>query len=255
MPRQQTSAPEAPALDREGLVPLYYQLEAVLEQRILEGVWGAHERLPSERALCEEFGVSRAVVRPALEILERQGHVVRIQGSGTFVAPPKRALSVRGLVPTILAGVEVNVEMHVLSAERRAATKTETPALGLARRDRVLQVFATLSVDERPACMYNTTIALDRAPFVDALLREGARLRGWGPFGDLALGNATVMIEGGICTELEADQLALSPGAHVMVANILQDASPGPVESAWVIYPAESVRLGVETAAPRPAAA
>ena len=250
MSRQEIRTVPPRALDRDGLVPLYYQLEAVLEQRILEGVWAPHERLPSERQLCEEFEVSRAVVRPALEILERQGHVVRIQGSGTFVAPPKRALQVRGLVPMFLAGVDANVEIRVLSAERRPASKSDTPTLGLGRRDRVLQVFATLSIDDRPACMSNTTIALDRVPFVDSLLREGGRLSGCGPFDGVALREATVMLEVGVCTELEADQLALSPGAHVLVANVLQDSESGPVESAWMIYAADSVRLGLQAAPP-----
>ncbi|MCG6122547.1 MAG: FCD domain-containing protein [Microvirga sp.] len=43
-------------------------------------------RLPTERALSEEFGVSRNVVRRAFARLEARNEVVRIIGSGTYVA-------------------------------------------------------------------------------------------------------------------------------------------------------------------------
>ncbi|HMJ95715.1 MAG TPA: GntR family transcriptional regulator [Thermoleophilaceae bacterium] len=240
-------------LDREEVVPLYYQLEAVLEQRILEGVWAPLERLPSERELCEEFGVSRAVVRPALDILERQGHIVRVQGSGTFVAPPKRTLAPRGLVPMFIEPIPVDVEVNVLTADERQAEVSESPSLELAGHERLLQVFATIVIASRPACMLNTTIVLERVPFLGPILREGARLSGCGPFGDVSMGPARTTVEGGICTELEAQQLELSPGSHVFVANILQSGEPGPLESAWAIYPADSVRLEIPRACSAPA--
>lgn len=42
-------------------------------------------RLPAESVLAEEFGVSRGTVRQALTILERDGFILRRQGSGTFI--------------------------------------------------------------------------------------------------------------------------------------------------------------------------
>ncbi|GAA1910616.1 FadR/GntR family transcriptional regulator [Williamsia serinedens] len=44
-------------------------------------------RLPTERDLAADIGVSRAVVRSALDELAAQGRVVRHVGRGTFVAP------------------------------------------------------------------------------------------------------------------------------------------------------------------------
>ena len=41
-------------------------------------------KLPSERDLCRQFGVSRGRVRAVLDLLEEQGLVARHQGSGTF---------------------------------------------------------------------------------------------------------------------------------------------------------------------------
>ncbi len=53
---------------------------------ILQGRLKAGERLPTERALAEEYQVSRHVVREALKRLEAMRLVTTQQGSGTYVA-------------------------------------------------------------------------------------------------------------------------------------------------------------------------
>ena len=47
----------------------------------------AGEVLPTEPALCEEFGFSRTVVREGLKLLEGRGLVRVEQGRGTTVQP------------------------------------------------------------------------------------------------------------------------------------------------------------------------
>lgn len=74
-------------LDKNSPVPLYHQLQASVEERIGSGEWPPGRQLPSERELCEEYGVSRITVRQALAALANAGRVARQQGVGTFVAP------------------------------------------------------------------------------------------------------------------------------------------------------------------------
>jgi GntR family transcriptional repressor for pyruvate dehydrogenase complex len=57
------------------------QFHSMIRQRALPH--GA--RLPSERLLAEQFGVSRSSVREAIRSLELQGLVVSKRGSGTFI--------------------------------------------------------------------------------------------------------------------------------------------------------------------------
>jgi GntR family transcriptional regulator len=70
---------------KKGPIPLYYQLERALRKRILNGKITPSGQFPTERQLCEEFGVSRITVRQALMILENEGIISREQGRGTFV--------------------------------------------------------------------------------------------------------------------------------------------------------------------------
>lgn len=59
-------------------------LTTVLVRRVLAGAYPAGEKLPAEREMSEEFGVSRHVVREALKRLEAIG-IIRIQhGSGVY---------------------------------------------------------------------------------------------------------------------------------------------------------------------------
>ena len=57
---------------------------------ILLGEYPTHSTLPPESRLAEEYGVSRTVVRSALEVLKREGVVKSRQGSGTVVAESDR---------------------------------------------------------------------------------------------------------------------------------------------------------------------
>ncbi len=57
---------------------------------ILSGRFGAGERLPPERRLAAEFGVSRPTVRQALGVLASHGLVESRIGSGTFVVGVSR---------------------------------------------------------------------------------------------------------------------------------------------------------------------
>jgi DNA-binding LacI/PurR family transcriptional regulator len=64
--------------------PLTDGLVGRLRQAISEGRF-ADGRLPDERALTAEFGVSRGTVRAALEVLESEGLILRVQGRGTLL--------------------------------------------------------------------------------------------------------------------------------------------------------------------------
>ncbi|HLO76386.1 MAG TPA: FadR/GntR family transcriptional regulator [Magnetospirillum sp.] len=53
--------------------------------RIASGEWAPGQRLPGERQLAEDMGVSRVSVRAALQTLKTQGFIDAVQGGGTRV--------------------------------------------------------------------------------------------------------------------------------------------------------------------------
>lgn len=71
--------------------PLYLQLKDSIFEKILSGQIADGALLPTEKALAEEFRLSRVTVRKALEELKNDGIVKSVQGSGTVVSYLKRA--------------------------------------------------------------------------------------------------------------------------------------------------------------------
>jgi GntR family phosphonate transport system transcriptional regulator len=72
-------------LDRRKGVELWRQIRQIIESEIMDGVYQAGDRLPTEYALAKRFGVNRHTVRRALGALEEAGTIRIEQGRGTFV--------------------------------------------------------------------------------------------------------------------------------------------------------------------------
>ena len=45
-----------------------------------------HSQLPSERALSEEYGVSRMTLRRAIDVLQARGYIYSVPSKGLFVS-------------------------------------------------------------------------------------------------------------------------------------------------------------------------
>ena len=73
------------AIDRAGIAHAYQQVADAIAARITAGRYPV--KLPSERDLADEFGVSYMTVRRATAILRERGLIVSVHGRGTFVAP------------------------------------------------------------------------------------------------------------------------------------------------------------------------
>ncbi|MFB4303039.1 GntR family transcriptional regulator [Actinomadura sp. NTSP31] len=74
------------SIDMDGPDPLYVQIADILETRIAAGAIG--RRLPSVRAISEDFGVAHATAAHAVQELARRGVVKTTPGRGTFVLRP-----------------------------------------------------------------------------------------------------------------------------------------------------------------------
>ena len=65
--------------------PRYQQIQKVLEERVIDGVYPLGSLIPTEIELTAEFDTSRFTIREALRYLREHGYVERRQGVGTRV--------------------------------------------------------------------------------------------------------------------------------------------------------------------------
>lgn len=68
--------------------PLYYRIREDLASAMGDGRLAPGDAVPSERMLCERYGVSRMTARQALRTLVSDGLLYQVKGIGTFVAHP-----------------------------------------------------------------------------------------------------------------------------------------------------------------------
>lgn len=101
----------------------------MLARQIRSGAYPVNARLPTEKIMTEEYGVSRTVVREAIARLKSEGLVETRQGSGTVVLPrgasdafrlgkPDEDLA-RGVLRILELRRGIEAEMAALAAERR----------------------------------------------------------------------------------------------------------------------------------------
>src|SRR5689334_21285805 len=86
----------------------YEQAAEQIAARLREGVWQPGDRLPSERDLALQLGISRGSTREALRILEAMGWLEIRPGDGTIVRD-RRALPKGAAAAHLLAGLSVEV--------------------------------------------------------------------------------------------------------------------------------------------------
>lgn len=102
---------------------LYRQIYQTLRAEIASGRYPPGSQLPTEAEMMHRFGVSRATVRHALELLCREGLLVRIPAKGTFV----RHQDTPATAPQLIALLALDVQLDFFSkiirgAEQEAAS-------------------------------------------------------------------------------------------------------------------------------------
>lgn len=76
---------ETPQPESRSRPLLAEKVHDLMHARIINGDYSANEKLPAEKELSAQFGVSRPVLRVALERLREQGLIYSRQGAGNFV--------------------------------------------------------------------------------------------------------------------------------------------------------------------------
>lgn len=66
-------------------IPKYYQVKRAIVDKIDNDEFEVCQPIPSERELMAMFDVSRITVRKAVEELEQEGYLYKVQGKGTYV--------------------------------------------------------------------------------------------------------------------------------------------------------------------------
>ena len=79
-------------------VPLYRQVEQVLEEKIKTGQWETGSQVPTEQELSDIFEVSTITVKRAIIELVNKGYLYRQRGKGTFVSGSLKEQDINSII-------------------------------------------------------------------------------------------------------------------------------------------------------------
>lgn len=167
--------PPAPTvIDRQSPTPYYQQLVDVLEGRIERGELEAGQRLPSENDLCTEYGLSRATVRQALQVLETRGSAQRVPGRGVFVNDSSEQRSgwliqgPEGFLENAIGNGNQAVTTHVLGHGPVALPAASARLLDVHEGDAGYELVRVRSVNGTPALFSTNHLPAALVPVIAA---------------------------------------------------------------------------------------
>ncbi|WP_343616493.1 GntR family transcriptional regulator [Novosphingobium sp.] len=166
------------ALDETIAGPRYIRLQNLIRDAVKEQRLGVGQALPSERELCDSYGLSRVTIRKAIDGLVEDGLLERRQGAGTFVMG-RQAASGTSRVEKSFAMLSSFSE-DMLSRGRKpgnawldraegAVNPEEALALGLSPRSLVYRFMRIRYADGLPMALEQATLPGWGLPSIDAV--------------------------------------------------------------------------------------
>lgn len=140
-------------IDKTSSIPYYLQLSEILQREISERQ-SPHEvyQLPSENELAAQQGITRATVRRALDVLQRDGRIYREKGRGSFAAVGRVEHELTQLVSTTedMRKRGWVLTTRLISQEEIPAPPKVAHALGLPKGAPVYRLCRLRIVDGEP---------------------------------------------------------------------------------------------------------
>lgn len=129
-------------LDRQSVVPLYYQIRQHLLEQIRSGGLKPGEPVPSEQMISAQMGVSRMTARQAVKSLCDLGVIYSQRGKGTFVSGNKLEKSFRQVLSFSeeMAARGSRPSSKVLLFEVNRADASVADALGLSPGEEIVSL-------------------------------------------------------------------------------------------------------------------
>lgn len=122
---------------------LYFTVKEKILDLIQDGTYEIGNQIPTESKLCDMFDVSRTTVRLALQQLEMEGKIHKIQGKGTFVSKPKINEQITQNIKSFseqMKDAGLNSHSKVISLELIPSSHFLANALSIQHQDPVIKL-------------------------------------------------------------------------------------------------------------------
>ncbi len=163
--------------DRSGQTPIWKAIADALRSDLNDGRYNIGDKLPTEAALAERFGVNRHTVRRSIAALVEEGLVRTRRGAGAYVtaSPTDYPIGQRVRFHENVIAAGKRPEKQRLNVEQRAATAAEALALEIAPGDAVCAYHGLSLADGQPIALFESLFPLERlGGIISALQRTSS---------------------------------------------------------------------------------
>lgn len=247
-------------------VPLYRQLYNRLRDRIDDGKFELGQKLPSERTLAADHGISRLTVRKALGLLKDEGYVHAHHGKGYFVAPAIHD-NRHQLAPASGAFIEAQAGAR---AQRRSGSSSPLSGQLLDRRvsnadgslaarlhirsgDAVIYMRWLRHKDGRPFALSDSYLPYRlSASILNADLTQRSYYEVLEQDMGIHVWRSQQEIQAVLANKEELELLNLSPPAALLLSHqVIFDEHNRPIEYARVLFTGDENTINLDTRRPR----
>lgn len=235
-------------------MPYHHQLHEILSDAIDRNVWQAGEMIPSEAELVANYGISRTVIRKALDRLVAAGRVQRLKGKGTVIQPIRfRHEFIRAGVEW--AGLMASVTVGRILDSRIVPAGPVGAPLGLDADRAVFQITCLQTQAAKPVALTQLFLRTDVTSTTEHAAQAGDALDLEEHGSTLELQLATrfgvqvirseASIEPTLCSEFEATELGIDERQPVFCLTALSyDRNGKPIAHTRTIFTPERSRIG-----------
>ena len=160
--------------DSSDKTPIWKAIASALRSDLAEGRYTPGDKLPTEAALADRFGVNRHTVRHGISVLVEEGLVRTRRGAGAFVAatPTDYPIGHRVRFHENLIAAGRRPEKRMLALDERAATIGEARALQIVAGDPVCAYHGLSLADGQPIAVFESLFPIHRLPRIAAALQD-----------------------------------------------------------------------------------
>jgi GntR family transcriptional regulator len=232
-------------------IPYYLQLIDILKEKVQLAEWIPGDQIPGEQDLCEQYQVSRTVVRQALRELEYEGVISRQKGKGTFISLPKIS---EGLVQKLTGFYQDMVERG-LKPGTKVLHQNVIPAndkiarfLNIKIGDQVIDIQRLRFINEEPIQLVTTYIPYSICPeLANVDLTNRSLYEFLEKECGIVLAKGHRYIEAVLASEHEAALLGIERGAPLLLLDSVSFSDNGqPVEYYHALHRGDRSRFEVE---------
>jgi GntR family transcriptional regulator len=216
--------------NRNGIVPIYYQLQEALWECIADGIYKLHDRLPSENEICNQLHISRNTAQRALKAIVDKGAAYRIQGRGTFVTDKSITYSITAKLSfsSEIIGLTKEIQTTLNFSKNQKATQHIARLLEIEEGEQITTIQRIRLVDNTPAALMTSYIPQKLVPgLLDTLVPEASLFKTIKSRYGLEVKSATETLRTVNANEYEAQQLAISERDAVFLVERISKSIDG----------------------------